>query len=451
MRKPNILWIMTDQQSANMMSCCGNKDLHTPNMDYLAKQGIRFEHAYCANPVCLPSRFSLITGMYPGDIGLRSNEYKNEVKELPSVILENGLGRLLKKAGYEPVYGGKEHFPYMNAKQLGFDYICSDEREQLAEVCAEYINKYDKKQPFAMVASFINPHDICLMAISDFAESSETGEEKLLLEYFKDAMDSVHKAAQIPDGMHEDVFYECICPELPKNYQISKDEPEAIAIMQKQRRFKEQARKYYTKNQWRMHRYAYARLTEEVDRQIGKLVNALKTSGKWEDTVIIFTSDHGDMDASHKMEHKTALYQECCQVPLIIKGIEGEKENVSDFLTSNGLDIICTVLDYAGVRKPKYLSGISLKDIVETGIVAHDRKGVVVESEFGIMVVDQQYKYVRYRVGARCEQFYDLTTNPGEQYNQIEEPCYLEKILEMKKIVENHLTGRGGFGSCVSK
>ena len=102
-------------------------------------------------------------------------------------------------------------------------------------------------------------------------------------------------------------------------------------------------------------------MTEKVDGEIGRLLCALKDSGKWEDTVIIFTSDHGDMDAAHKMEHKTALYQECCKVPLIIKGISGPENEVSSSLTVNGLDLICTVMDYAGIEKPDHLEGISLK------------------------------------------------------------------------------------------
>ena len=74
MKKPNILFVFTDQQSANMMSCTGNRFLKTPNMDRLAAAGLRFERAYCTNPVCLPSRFSLMTGLYPGEINMYHND-----------------------------------------------------------------------------------------------------------------------------------------------------------------------------------------------------------------------------------------------------------------------------------------------------------------------------------------------------------------------------------------
>lgn len=439
MKKPNILWILTDQQSANMMSCMGNRFVNTPNIDYLAKKGVLFENTYCTNPVCLPSRFSLFTGLYPGEIGLKSNEFADEIKEMSPKLMENGLGHLLKTQGYQAVYGGKQHLPYMSAELLGFDYLCSDEREGLADRFSEYIRNYQETKPLAMVASFINPHDICLMAISDFAKQSDNDGDQWIVEHFHDAVTEVKAAAQIPVGMHPDVFYECVCPDLPDNYLPAADEPEAIAMMQSKRRFKQLARQQYIDYQWRLHRYAYARLTEQADRQIGKLLAALKDRGMWDNTVIIFTSDHGDMDASHKMEHKTALYQECCKVPLIIKGIDAPADKRDQRLVSNGLDCICTVMEYAGIQKPEYLRGISLKPVLEESDRVSERNSLIVESEYGTMVVDKKGKYVRYFAGARNEQFYHLDVNPGEQYNQIHEEKYCEHIETLKQAVDRHL------------
>lgn len=445
MKKPNILWIMTDQQNYKMMSCAGNPWIKTPNMDYLAQEGVRFTEAYCTNPVCLPSRFSLLTGHYPGDIGLKSNEYYSEVERLPEQLLADGLGKKLKEAGYEAVYGGKEHLPHMCARDLGFDYICSDERGELADTCAEYIQSFKEEKPFAMVASFINPHDICLMAISDFAGQSGPAEQMLAKELVVET-ETVHEAMKLPEGMHPDVFYGSLCPPLPENYEPAADEPEAIKILQEQRRFKKLAREQYTDERWRLHRWAYGKLTEKADAQIGRLLCALKDSGKWEDTVIIFTSDHGDMDASHKMEHKTALYQESCRVPLIIKGISGPQNAVSSSLTVNGLDLICTIMDYAGIEKPEHLEGISLKaeaegeDGVTSGI--SEREAVIVESEFGIAAAGRNGKYVRYSCGKNNEQYYDLEVNPGEAYNQITEEKYREAAGRLKQAADQHILTR---------
>jgi len=440
MKKPNLLWIITDQQSANMMSCMGNQYVKTPNMDYLARKGILFENAYCTNPVCLPSRFSLFTGLYPGDIGVRSNEYQNEAVGLPSYILENGLGKLLKKQGYAAVYGGKEHLPFMDAAQLGFDYICQDEREILATELSDYIRYYNSEQPFAMVASFINPHDICFMAIDDFADE-EGAVADYFRTYFKDDIACLREHEKLPKDMHPDIFYECVCPPLPDNHMPAKDEPEAIRMMQNDRNFKKLARERYSDQRWRLHRWAYANLTQKVDRQIGIVLRALIDAGLWDDTVIIFTSDHGDLDASHKMEHKTALYQECCRIPLIIKGIEKNFANrTSQRLVSNGLDCICTLMDYAGISKPDYLNGLSLMPLVENiaEINPDWRNVLMIESEYGLAAIGGHYKYVQYFNGARREQFYDLSVNPGEQYNQIAEIRYLDHITQLKDAVKKH-------------
>ena len=151
-KSPNILFIMTDQQSAAMMSCAGNEYVNTPAMARLAQTGMRFERAYCTNPICVPSRFSLMTGLMPNVINLRNND----CSEITSVdhITAQGIGHLFKTAGYEAVYGGKEHLPGMNSANLGFDYISSDGRDKLAEVCAGYIREYDRDKPFFMVSSF---------------------------------------------------------------------------------------------------------------------------------------------------------------------------------------------------------------------------------------------------------------------------------------------------------
>lgn len=437
-KRPNILWIMTDQQSAHMLGCGGNSYVQTPNLDALARQAVRFERAYCANPVCLPSRFSLFTGLYPGDIGIRSNDCSKESKGIPPKLLKYGLGHLFEKQGYKAVYGGKEHLPFMRAKDLGFTYLCEDERLVLAETCADYIRTYDWKQPLFLVSSFINPHDICLMAIGDFQNVEKEREDP----YWKPAFAAVDEAQKIPSDMSEEEFFASVCPPLPENYEPSLDEPEAIDLLQTERPFKKMAREQYSDKRWRLHRYAYAQLTKQVDAQIGLVLDALKESGQWDDTLILFTSDHGDLDASHKMEHKEALYEEACHVPLLIKGPGQQTGWVNGQLVLNGLDLIPTLLDYGGILAPDYLRGKSLKAAVNERAFDEIHDVVVIECENGIGAVNFRYKYVLYDKGARREQFYDLQVNPGETYNQILEKDYAKIVERFRKAVRDHMDGR---------
>lgn len=434
MKLPNILWIMTDQQSANMLGCAGNPYVHTPHLDALAAQAVRFENAYCTNPVCLPSRFSLLTGLYPGDIGV----WKNENKPVPESVQRCGLGHLLKQAGYTVVYGGKEHIPDVNTAALGYDYICEDERLVLAETCAEYIADYDWEKPLFMTASFVNPHDICLMAMQDFEPVDINKEPPVWQEAYLQAA----KAQQLPEGMPEEEFFATICPPLPDNYEPAPDEPEGIAILQQERVFKKMARAQYTDEQWRIHRWAYSVLTQQVDGQIGQVLEALRKSGQWDNTLILFTSDHGDMDASHKMEHKENLYQEACHIPLILKAPGQTKGRVVPHLVSNGLDLYPTVLDYCGIAPVSYLRGRSLRQILEghRDEAVHDT--LIIECENGIGAVSDRFKYVRYDKGTRNEQFYDLLVNPGEMYNQIEDPQYTQAVCQLRGAADAHLRSR---------
>ena len=107
--RPNILFIITDQQHAGMMSCTGNKWLETPAMDLLAGGGIRFEMAYCTNPVCVPSRTSMATGMMPNRLGASDNGAGMRIRKLPPEVDAGSLGKIMKRAGYDTFYGGKVH------------------------------------------------------------------------------------------------------------------------------------------------------------------------------------------------------------------------------------------------------------------------------------------------------------------------------------------------------
>ena len=437
--QPNILWFITDQQSASMLGCAGNPYVRTPNMDYLAAHGVRFENAYCANPACVPSRFALMTGMYPSTAGVTCNAYDPEPPDIVARVLEKPFGTMLRERGYETVFGGVDHAAYVDCRDLGFDYICGDERDVLARECARYITDSDKSKPFVMVASFINPHDICLMAINDFAHLADNESDKKITAQMPVPLETMRRAAMPPENMNPKVFFECLCPPLPENYEPAPDEPEAVAMLQRQRGFKQLARERYTDEQWRVHRWAYARLTEMVDAQIGVVLDALIRSGAWDDTVIVLTSDHGDMDASHRMEHKEALYQECCKVPFIVKGLSGKARNITDGrLVSGGLDCLPTILEYAGIKKPATMRGISHKNIVEGGDPSEERTHLVVESEFGQMAVSRTHKYVRYFHGARNEQFYDLVTNGGEMFNQIGDARYKDSLEFLRSALDRH-------------
>ncbi|MDA0836964.1 MAG: sulfatase-like hydrolase/transferase [Planctomycetota bacterium] len=428
MSRPNILFICTDQQSSHMMSCTGHPHVNTPAMDSLAARGVRFNRAYCTNPVCSPSRFSLITGRYPSEIGQRENGVPH-LEALPDHILSHSLGWLMREAGYETVYGGKEHLPKSKAVDHGFDYICRDERMGLAQACADYLRQ-DHDKPFLMMAHFINPHDICYMAIRAFAE---TEQEKRLTNRGKQELEALDNALKLPNGISEEEFFEKCCPPLPHNFEPQEDEPDAIRTFLAQRPFKQKAREQWTEKDWRMHRWAYRNLTEMVDTEIGVVLDALKETGLEDNTVVVFTSDHGDHDGSHRMEHKTAPYEEAARIPLIVArpGFTPAGTVNSTHLISNGLDFVPTCCDYAGIDPPADLLGRSFRQLAEGTEPDDWRESLLIESEIGRAVVTQTHKYILYDMGESREQLMDLIADPYETRNAA-------KDEENRKVLEAH-------------
>lgn len=412
--KPNILIILTDQQSASMMSCAGNRDLKTPSMDYLARNGVRFEKAYCTNPVCMPSRFSLFTGKMPSHINLLENEIKDIDYDKVHGLIKAGIGHILKNAGYEAAYAGKQHFPGFTAEDLGFDVLTLDEREECTGICTEYIMKA-KEKPYCLVTSLINPHDICYMAIRDFATSDEA---KSIIKGGKVELGNVDKMLSELKSYDGDMDIDR-CPELPVNHLPQEEEPGAIKNLISKRSFRLGARENYSEADWRRHRYVYHRLTEMVDEKIGSLLQAVKESGQEENTVIIFTSDHGDMDAAHKLEHKTVFYEEAARIPLIVCQKDSTPAGSIDstHLISNGLDLIPTLLDYVGISESEGLKGRSFRPLAEGKKVTNWREVLPVESEIGKMVITEHYKYARFYTGDKDEQLYDLRNDPFETKN----------------------------------
>jgi choline-sulfatase len=195
------------------------------------------------------------------------------------------------------------------------------------------------------------------------------------------------------------------------------------------------ARDNYTEKQWRMHRWAYARLTEEVDAQIQTVLNALIETNQMENTVIIFSSDHGDMNSAHRMEHKTALYEESAGVPFMMmwKGqIKGGRVD-STHLISNGLDLLPTVCDFAGIKVVADPRGMSLRPLLEEKKTKW-RKNLGVETEIGRMIVtEDKLKYIKYDAVGIEEQLIDLKSDPYEMTHVTNNKKYKSKLMNARK------------------
>ncbi|MBJ7882988.1 sulfatase family protein [Gelidibacter salicanalis] len=394
--RPNIVLIMTDQHQAEALSIAGNLNLKTPNLDKLATSGVRFENAYVTFPLCSPSRSSMFTGQLPHQLGVNSNADT----ALQKNVANTSLAQVLKSNGYDCAYGGKWHAPEVEIEDnSGFDKISEFGDLNLAENSIAFLkSKAASKTPFFLVASFDNPHTICEWA----------------------------RNQPLPYGNIKPVPLE-ETPTLPINFKKSATFPEALQYEQAADVLSYPT-KHYTEADWRQYRYTYYRLIEKVDHEIGKIIDAIDALGLRDNTIIIFTSDHGDGNASHGWNQKTALFQESINVPLIIsdKTVQIAQKTTKKNLVSTGLDLYSTVLDYAGISTSDTLLGKSIRPMISLGNDRENHDFVVTETKFdskngygtlGRAVIDKQYKYVLYSWGKHREQFFDLAADPFEMNN----------------------------------
>ncbi len=427
-KRPNILFILTDQQSAGAMSCVGNKDVKTPAIDSIAKNGVIFERVYCSQPLCCPARTSMLTGKWPHEINIQTNnDYGTQLNKISALF----IGRIMTNAGYDCAHIGKWHFPVSPERKdiHGFDTVeyakFNGVDEQMSQSCVDFIKK-NRKRPFFLVASFVNPHDICEWARGD----------------------------KLPNGDIPDAPDEKDCPPLPANFEIPKDEPEILRYVQRSDKVVYPV-VGWKPAKWRQYRWAYYRLIELVDKRIGIILDAVHKAGLEENTLIIFSSDHGDGCGAHRWNQKQILYEEVVRVPFIVslKGVTKAGSKDREYLISNCIDLMPTICDYADIGKPQGLVGQSVRPIAEGNKPKNWRSFVVSETAFssnvggdklmivngnrikGRMLRSNRYKYIAYSEGSIREQLFDIDKDSGEMTNLAYNPRYKTVLNEHRLLL----------------
>jgi arylsulfatase A-like enzyme len=174
-----------------------------------------------------------------------------------------------------------------------------------------------------------------------------------------------------------------------------------------------------------------------VDKEVGIVPDALREAGLEDKTLIVVTSDHGDMDAAHKMEHKSVLYEESVRVPFIMsyKGVIPAGAVDDTHLVSNGLDLLPTLCDYAGIKIPEGLRGLSLRPLAGGKEDAPWRDYVVSESQDGRMLQTGRFKYCVYDSGKDREELIDLKNDPGEMKNLAERAQFKDELDNHRQLL----------------
>jgi len=418
--KPNVLFIMTDQQFADIMSCrMSAKYINTPAMDSLAEDGMLFTEAYTANPLCMPARNSIFSGRYPHDTGPQINcKWQLDPAEFQN------MGTYFKNAGYDTGYVGKWHLWYKskNKKSHGFDLTAvlhgNGHDDEIPAPAIEFMQK-ERNKPFMLVVSLSNPHDVCQLA----------------------------RHQKLPSGPIPSIPPMDKRPPLKANAAPPINESDAMTLMRKSYH---SSSKFpvgdYDEDKWRRLSWGYYRLVEKVDALIGKVLDGLKQSGELDNTLIVFTSDHGDCHGAHKFNQKTVFYEESARIPFILSYKNVIKHGTSNALVNTGVDILPTMLDFAGIKQPKKLPGRSLKTLALAKQPKQWREYVVVQNFMtqggpvngktpqvkGRMVRSKSYKYCLYDQGKHREELFDMKNDRLEKENLVAKP-QSQKILKQHR------------------
>jgi len=416
--RPNVILIVTDQHSGMVMEQHGYKYLKTPGIDKIAENGVTFLRSYCAYPVCVASRASMITGR------MASKSNTKDLTTYPSIAT------YMKNSGYTTAFLGKWHVSNTKIDKVafwhGFEKYHDERIDTITErISIEYLKqKHDK--PFFLVTSFLNPHDCCELARN-----------------ISKLNDNYHDGAVVENEK------ENMCPPLPSNFAITPNEAEGFYCRRApdstdMKNYRKHPVKYWNEKQWRQYMYGYDRLVEKSDDHVLNIINTLKEQGLLKNTIIFYTSDHGDGHASHQWNQKMSFYEEVLNIPFIVSWQGHTKVGVIDdkTLVCNGVDLFPTICSVAGAKYPDSLPGRDLsayflkksnqspekRDYIVSEIIQRDPRHNNKNVYIGRAVVSENYKYILFDSGENREQFFDLKKDPGELQPVTNNPEYKNQL-----------------------
>ncbi len=412
MARPNIIFYFTDQQRWDTMGCYGQTLCVTPNLDRIAQEGCRFDNAFTCQPVCGPARACLQTGLWPTQTGC----FRNDIA-LPAGVPT--LAGALNEAGYRTAYVGKWHLAsnldegldhrtgpvpvelrggysdwWMAADVLeftshgynGYVFDKDDRRvdftgyrvDAINDFAVDYIHRQDGKEPFFLFVSHIDPHH-----------------------------QNDRNRYEGPDGSKRRFA----------NYEAPGD----LAGHD---------------GDWRENYPDYLGQCHRIDECVGRLRDALIDQGLWDNTILIYTSDHGSHFRTRNGEYKRACHDGCTHIPLIIHGPGFNERAVIKELVSL-MDMPATILDLAGARRPALFNGRSVAKLAQGRAEGWENAVFmqISESQVGRAVRTPDWKYAVSAPGGDgwrdmdadtyAEAFlYDLKADPHEQHNLVADPAY---------------------------
>lgn len=442
-KRPNILWIMSDEHNPQVTGCYGNSIIRTPYIDSLAEQGVIFDAHYCNSPLCVPSRLSITAGKYASRVDVWGLTCELPRADIPS------LPRVLNAAGYESFLCGKQHYDY--SRRYGFTDVGGNFNQWYKT------GKGKRLSPFHLTQSRLSPrfsefhpgahgysvvHDsFVTRGAIDFLSQRQAGDKPFFL--FVGYL-APHFPLIVPQQYWDRYRGKVALPVIPPgfldnlslNYKVQRAGFEEIGVPE---------------DTVRRGRELYYGLTDWVDNEIGKVLTVLRKRREIaENTVIIYSSDHGENMGEHGMWWKNCMFEPSSRVPLIISWPQRWAGGQRRSGVSSHVDLVQTIVAIAGGRSPEDWNGDSLlpwldhrdynwKNYAVSEYYAHNTASGYV------MLRDGDWKYTYHTVIDKDHpaqrELYDIRSDPHEFTNLAHRPEHQSRIRAMHEKLVREVGG----------
>lgn len=480
-KPPNIIFIMSDDHAEQAISCYDSKFINTPNIDRIAKEGIRFTNSFVTNSICGPSRAAMLTGKYSHKNGFydHTNEFDGS---------QMTFTKLLQKAGYKTGIVGKWH---LKSTPTGFDdwqilpgqgqYYNPDFIENgiektyigyatdiITDKAIDYLNKRDKQNPFCLLVHHKAPHRNWMPNVKHLNEfeNVEFPEPETLFDDYEN-----RPAAEAADMRIEGMYLsfdlklnreiigketgtggkESFAKNAIENWEnsynrLTGEQKQAWDKVYNKRNEEFKNAKLSGKDltRWKYQQYMkdYLRCILSVDENVGRILDYLDQNDLADNTIVVYTSDQGFYLGEHGWYDKRFMYEESLGMPLVMRypGVI-KAGQVSDRMVMN-IDFAPTFLEFAGVKSPVEIQGESLKSLLTNSAPADWRESIYyhyysypqgwhgVKRHYGIRT--DRYKLIHFYNDIDHWELYDLKYDPNEVNNVYRDPAYTEIALDLK-------------------
>ena len=427
-KKPNIIFILTDDQRWDALHMAGNSIIETPEMDALARSGTYFKNAFSTTPICAASRASILTGLYE-----RTHGYTFQKTRLQQPYADIIYPKILKDNGYRTGLFGKLGVIMDNPKQYFdqsdfYDRGDSPDRRgyfyKTIDKDTVHLTRYSGFQAQQFIKNTPKDKPFCLSVFFSAPHAHDTAVEQY---FWQSKSDYRYIDALIPSPVLSDKKYFNRLP---------------LEVQQGFNRTRWKWR-FDTPEKYQNSIKGYYRMISEVDDEIGMLRKLLKEKGLADNTIIIIMGDNGYFTGDRQLADKWLMYDASIRIPLIIYDPRKNNPATIDAMVLN-IDVSKSILEFAGLLAPKNYQGISLEPFLSKGNIPSKRKSILIEhlwklpeipSSEGIRTA--QWKYFRYRLIKAPEELYDLDKDPLETINLAGDIKYKKVINKLRKLSDS--------------